>query len=191
MPKYNKPYCNSYGEFIFDDFPEFIPNMSPREIIENGSFGGGYFREIYSSVINKTLKNDWKRFPKEIFKGIPKEYYLTLKYDKKINKYDVRVGTSLEFWEEKDWITKYDPRGWFAWYCNFFYGRRTQDDERQIYRWLKTAGPNSRFRKWLFNLLNKNDANHNDWYISPKIFQTLQHWSYVPTKKDYINYLYN
>ena len=31
------------------------------------------------------------------------------------------------------------------WYCDFYIGERGPDDERQIDRWLKTAGPNSRF----------------------------------------------
>ena len=34
------------------------------------------------------------------------------------------------------------PRyGWFQWYCRFFQGRRSEDDERQIQRWLKICGP--------------------------------------------------
>ena len=31
--------------------------------------------------------------------------------------------------------------GWFQWYCRFFQGRRTEDDCRQIKRWLKICGP--------------------------------------------------
>ena len=65
---------------------------------------------------------------------------------KKINKYEVNVGTSLEFWEDKGWIKKNNPYGWMHWYCDFYTGKRCKDDRRQIDRWVRTAGPKSRFR---------------------------------------------
>ena len=40
-------------------------------------------------------------------------------------------------------------------YLGFFSGKRGPDDERQIKRWLKTAGPNSRFRLRLINMIKK------------------------------------
>ena len=105
-------------------------------------------------------------------------------YNKSINKYKVKVGTTLEFWENKGWITKYNPYGWIHWYCDFYLGKRGADDERQIKRWIRTAGPNSRFRRRLINLIIKKNSKYNDFNISPKIRQTLQHWAYVLTKKD-------
>ena len=101
-----------------------------------------------------------------------------------INKYNVKVGTTLEFWEQKDWITKYHPYGWVQWYCDFYMGKRCSDDERQINRWIRTAGPNSRFRRALINLIKKKKTTYNDFKISPKRRQTLQHWGYVLTKRD-------
>ena len=39
-------------------------------------------------------------------------------------------------------VAKLPPRyGWFQWYCRFFQGRRSEDDVRQIQRWLKICGP--------------------------------------------------
>ena len=61
----------------------------------------------------------------------------------------------LEFWEKKNWITKYHPYGWVQWYCDFYDGKRSSDDERQIDRWIKTAGPKSRWRRRLINLLRE------------------------------------
>ena len=40
----------------------FNPNKTPVEIIEEGVFGGTYFRDIYSSVNGKWYKNSWKEF---------------------------------------------------------------------------------------------------------------------------------
>ena len=106
-------------------------------------------------------------------------------YDKSINKYGVKVGTTLEFWENKGWISNYHPFGWVHWYCDFYKGNRSPDDKRQIKRWLGTAGPNSRFRKWLVSLIKNKSGVWNDNKISPKIRQTLQHWGYKLTKRDY------
>ena len=72
------------------------------------------------------------------------------------------------------------------WYCDFYIGKRSPDDERQIKRWIRTAGPKSRFRRALINLIIKKKGNYNDFSISPKIRQTLQHWGYKLTKKDCI-----
>lgn len=40
---YNMPTRNSNGCFIFKDYPEFQPNVSPREMFKAGAFGGTYF----------------------------------------------------------------------------------------------------------------------------------------------------
>jgi hypothetical protein len=181
------PKRNSNKEIIFSDFTEFRPNLTPREIFKLGSFGGTYWRPIYSSIKDKNYKNIHKKYSKSWWKGIPDDW-LTLDwndYDKSINKYGVKVGTTLEFWEDKGWISKYHPFGWVHWYCDFYKGKRSPDDERQIKRWLGTAGPNSRFRKWLVSLIKKKMGEWNDNNISPKIRQTLQHWGYRLTKRDY------
>ena len=66
-------------------------------------------------------------------------------------------------------------------------GKRSKDDIRQVNRWVKTAGPQSRFRKRLINLIKKNKTKYNNYKISPKIRQTLQHWGYKLTLNDYRN----
>ena len=37
----------------FKDYPEFKPNLSPKQVLRMGSFGGTYFRDIKSSVTGK------------------------------------------------------------------------------------------------------------------------------------------
>jgi hypothetical protein len=177
---------NKNQELIFDDFPEFKPNLTPREIFLLGSFGGTYWRPIYSSVTNKHYHNKHKQYPASWWENIP-ELHLTRdwdNYDKSINKYKVKVGTTLEYWESKDWITRCHPYGWVQWYCDFYMGKRGLDDERQVQRWIKTAGPKSRFRRRLINMINQKKTNYDDLTISPKIRQTLQHWGYQLKKHD-------
>ena len=40
----------------------FGTNKTPVEVIKEGSFGGTYFRNIYSLVNDKFYKNSWKEF---------------------------------------------------------------------------------------------------------------------------------
>lgn len=54
----------------------------------------------------------------------------------------------------------------------------------QIDRWKKTAGPRSRFRRFLINLIKKQKGKYDDYSISPKVRQTLQHWGCVLTPQD-------
>ena len=171
----------------FKDYPEFKPNLTPQQVLKMGSFGGTYFRPIYSSVTKKHYKSKdvIKEYPKSWFKGIDIEKMVTSSdYDKNVNKYKVKCGSELEDWEGKGWIKEQDPYGWFQWYCRFYQGRRTDDDERQIKRWMGVAGPNSRFKKRLINMIKNKGADIDDYTISPVIRQVLQHWGYKVTKKD-------
>ncbi len=161
--------------------------MTPREIFKMGSFGGTYWRPIYSHVSRKSYKNPRKEFPASWWSGIPVSHLDSdfEDYDVSVNKYGVRVGTTLAFWESKNWIREQDPYGWVQWYCRFYRGRRSPDDARQISRWLKTAGPNSRFRLALANRCVRAMKSQkisaasaaSDFEISPRVRQTLQHWA--------------
>ena len=164
---------------------QFKPNLTPRQMFKLGSFGGTYWRPIKSSVTGRSYKNEHLKFPKAWWKGISDDWLVSEKCDVSINRYEVNVGTSLDFWEEKGWITKYDPYGWVQWYCNYKMGRRTPDDARQIKRWLQLAGPKGRFRLWLIGLIKKSGKKFDDETVSPKIRQTLQHWGYRLTKADF------
>ena len=88
---------------------DFSPNKTPIEIIKEGSFVGTYFRDIYSNVNKKWYKKSWKEFNQ--LKNIDQKYYCSDYYDFSVNKYSVKCGTSLRFWENKGWINKTDPYG--------------------------------------------------------------------------------
>jgi len=173
------------GTLHFEDYPEFTPNLSPREMFQLGSFGGTYWRPIKSKFFEKTLREQHKKYPPSWWKGIPDNFLTSSSYDATKNKYKVRVGTSLAYWEEKDWIHATQPYGWVQWYCDFYEGKRGEDDERQISRWLNLAGPNGRFFRYLVTLILKKEGKWNDEKISPKIRQTLQHWAYKMNEQDY------
>ena len=161
--------------------PDFTPNLSPKQVFKRGAFGGTYFRPIKSSITGKSYKSNQviREYPKSWFSGINIETHVSSsKYDKKINKYGVKCGSSLEDWESSGWIDKQDPYGWFQWYCRYYKGRRSKDDERQIIRWKKLAGPNGRFRKRLINMIKKKNTTYDDEKVSPVIRQVLLHWGY-------------
>ena len=182
------------GIIHFDDYPEFQPNLTPREIFEMGSFGGTYWRPIHSSIVNKDLKNQHRSKKwniNKIFEGLDDNILTKSKCDIKSNKYKVRVGQSLEEWEKDrnggSWIREDDPYGWVQWYCRFYNGRRLKngEDERQISRWAGIASERGRFRRWLVTLILKNNSDWDDFTVSPSIRQTLQHWAYKLTQDDY------
>lgn len=182
------PNRKKNGDIIFSDHPEFKPNLTPKEIFHLGSFGGTYFRPIYSSITKKKYKDEWKKFPKSWFPTNIERYVSSEKCDPTINKYGKKSGTSLKMWEEKGWIEPIDPYGWVQWYLNFYKGRRSYDDERQIDRFNKVAGENSgRWRKNLMNKIEKKGIDHlDDYKISPTIRQLLQQWAFV-IKKHHFN----
>ena len=182
------------GVIHFEDFPEFKPNLTPREMFEKGSFGGTYWRPIYSEIVNKDLKNQHRSKKwdvNKIFEGLDDSILTKSKYSNKNNKYKVKVGQSIEEWEKDrkggSWIQEDDPYGWVQWYCRFYNGRRLKngEDERQISRWAGIASERGRFRRWLVTLILKKNSEWYDSKVSPAIRQTLQHWAYELTKEDY------
>lgn len=178
------------GEVIsFSDWPDFQPNMTPREIFLEGSFGGSYWRPIFSSVVSKSLSDQHLEF-EEWWEGIGDQMLTSPEYDRKRNRFGVNCGTPLEMWESKGWMREQDPYGWVQWYCRFSKGRRSPDDERQIGRWKSFAGPKGRFRLQLMNRIISKEGTHDDEGISPVIRQSLQHWAYRLTNSDFEEYAF-
>ena len=103
-----------------DFYKIFKPDLTPKQMLELGVFGGSYF----GLKINE--------FPKSWFKNVK----LSKDFDVSLNRFKIKAGLSREHWIEKGWIFREDPLGWFQWYCRFAMGRRLQHiDEIQIKRW--------------------------------------------------------
>ena len=177
---------NSQGQFQFDGFPTFTPNLSPKEMFEQGCFGGTYWRPINSQILGENLSEQHLEF-KDFFEGIDEKLLSNHIFNQKVNKYQVKSGTTLEFWESKDWIHPLDPYGWVQWYCRFFSGRRCEDDERQIKRWCNFAGLKGRFRRQLITKIINKNTTYDDWSVSPVIRQGLHQWAYCLTEDDFEN----
>ena len=158
---------------------DFGTNKTPVEIIKEAAFGGTYFRDIYSGINGKWCRKSWKEFGE--LKNIDQKYYCSNYYDVSVNKYDVKCGTSLRFWENKGWINPIAPYGWFQWYFRYWLGRRSVDDERQINRW---KGFVSRFKGKLVEMIKDANSRFDDYSISPKLRKNLLRWGYELVESD-------
>ncbi len=101
--------------------PDFTPQFTPKDMLELGVFGGAYFEHVPPHH-----PASWWKKAKLSPDGKP---------HRELNYFGVLASQSRSVWEKKGWIHKDDPHGWFEWYCNYYLGRRHEDDERQIKRW--------------------------------------------------------
>jgi hypothetical protein len=138
--------------------PDFKPDLTPKEMLELGVFGGKYMTDCR------------KEFPKTWFKKAKLCHEF---HDPKLNLFGINASQPLSFWVEKGWIYHEDPRGWFQWYCRYYMGRRCPDDHRQIKRWKAIHRHIAQLRKHC----KKGDA-----YCRPKQRQAILHWAYDSRK---------
>ena len=158
----------------------FGENKTPVEVIREYLFRGTCFKDTYSGVTGKWYKESWKEFNQ--LKDIDQKCYCSIYYDASVNKYGVKCGKWLTFWENKGWLNKIDPYGWFQWYFKYWFSGRSKDDERQINRWERIV---SRFRGKLVKMSKDTGRKFDDYSIPPKIRQILLHWGYELTEKDF------
>ncbi|XP_028838435.1 uncharacterized protein LOC114791975 isoform X2 [Denticeps clupeoides] len=174
---------NEKGQLVFKDFPDFKPNMTPKEVLQAGSFGGTYFRPIYSSIT--TIQRRVEGTSGRLARRPGYKQVASPTYREGVNTYKVKCGGSLQMWESSGWIVAQDPYGWFHWYCRFYQGRRTEDDGRQISRWAKCAGVKGRWRRNLITKVVRAGYKYDNPAVSPVVRQTLQHWAYSLTEEDF------
>ena len=89
----------------------FRPNITSIEVIKKGVFGGTYSETFILVLMVNGAEKTWKEL--DVLKDINQKYYYSNYYDPSVNKYGVKCGTSLRFWENNGWIHSIDPYGWF------------------------------------------------------------------------------
>ncbi len=157
--KMQKDYRYVLSEPVGKNFdPEFKPNLTPKQMLELGVFGGKYMTDTR------------KEFPKEWFKNVKLS---PLKKNPSLNYFKVDASKPLIYWQKKGWINQQDPRGWFQWYCRYYIGRRTADDERQIMRW-------KAMKRHIAQI--KIHCKKGDLSCRKKQRQALLHWAYDSRK---------
>jgi hypothetical protein len=138
--------------------PQFRPQLTPKEMLRLGVFGGKYLTDCIDE------------FPASWLAGAK---LCPQRHDPKLNFFGVNASKPLSYWRAKGWIYHEDPRGWFQWYCRYYMGRRCEDDERQIKRWLA-------FRRHIAQL--RANCRRGDLTCRRKQRQALLHWAYDSRK---------
>ena len=137
---------------------KFEPQLTPKEMLKLGVFGGYYFEGEHSE------------FPKDWFKDAKLS---NSGYDVNLNCFKINSGLSRSEWQKSGWITKEDPLGWFQWYCRFTKGRRIPYiDEIQIKRWKAFGGRH-------IAAIKKN-CEESDLSCRRKQRQAILQWAYDP-----------
>lgn len=155
--RYQKNYKYTLTEKEGKNFdPEFKPDLTPKEMLKLGIFGGKYF------------DGEHDEFPKNWFVGVSlSESGL---YEKDKNYFGIKASQSLEEWRKKGWIYKEDPRGWVQWYFRYYLGRRIpKEDARQIKRWKAISRHIAQIVK---------NCRNGDEGCRPKQRQAVLHWAY-------------
>lgn len=138
---------------------EFMPELTPAEMLELGVFGGRYMRDCGDEF--------------------PKDWFASAKFamdasDPALNYFGLQASQPLSVWQKKGWIYPEDPRGWFQWYCRYYMGRRIPgEDMRQIKRW-------KAMRRHIGQI--KANCASGDLECRPRQRQALLHWAYDSRK---------
>ena len=135
----------------------FKPQLTPKEMLELGVFGGSYFN-----------KKQMQEFPKSWFTKAK----LSKNFDVTLNRFKVKSGLTRQEWIKKGWIFKEDPLGWFQWYCRYTNGRRIQNiDQIQIQRWINFTRHVKAIKK---------NCEESDLFCRRRQRQAILQWAYNP-----------
>ena len=134
--------------------PEFKPQLTPKEMLAMGVFGGKYMTDCEGE-----FPDDW----------FEEARLSPARSNPKLNFFGVDASKPLSYWKEKGWIYHEDPRGWFQWYCRYWMGRRTFDDARQVKRWKAMTRHIAQLTK---------NCTPGDWECRTRQRQALLHWAY-------------
>ena len=158
--KMQKDYCYALTEPPGRHFdPEFHPELTPQQMLAMGVFCGKYMTDCQDEF--------------------PKSWFIRAKLsldraDCTVNYFGVKASQPLSAWRKKGWVHPDDPRGWFQWYCRYYMGRRTpEEDLRQIKRW-------KAMRRHLHQI--ERHCEPGDLACRRRQRQALLHWAYDSRK---------
>lgn len=138
---------------------DFIPDLTPQEMLALGVFGGKYLNDCQDE------------FPDDWFQNARISHGAK---DISCNYFEIDASQPLRVWQEKGWIYDDDPRGWFQWYCRYYMGRRIEhEDDRQIKRWRAMRRHVAQVVKY---------CQPGDLACRRKQRQALLHWAYDSRK---------
>ena len=138
--------------------PDFHPELTPKQMLELGVFGGKYMTDCAAE------------YPQDWFENAR---LCPDRHNPELNLFGVNASQPLSVWRQKGWIYNDDPRGWFQWYCRYFAGRRCLDDERQIKRWQAVRRHAAQLTK---------NCSRGDLTCRRRQRQALLHWAYDSRK---------
>ena len=136
--------------------PDFKPELTPPQMLKLGVFEGKYLNDCREEFPARWFTNA-KTAP------LPQP---------DMNCFKIKSRLSLQEWQRRGWILGPDVRGWFQWYCRYYYGRRIPEiDTRQIKRWRAFSRHAAQIRK---------NCPLMDFDCRPKQRQALLQWAYNP-----------
>ncbi len=157
MQKNYRYLCSEPAGKNFDS--GFKPELSPKQMLELGIFGGKYMTDCKDE------------FPEGWFK---KAKLCRERHDPDLNCFGINASQPLSVWRKKGWIYKDDPRGWFQWYCRYYMGRRIpEEDQRQIKRWKAIKRHIAQIKK---------SCRKGNFSCRRKQRQAVLHWAYDSCK---------
>jgi multidrug efflux pump subunit AcrB len=124
-------------------------------------------------TIEKAVVKEVNEFPNDWFAKAKFQKKGIYTRDPELNLFKVNASQPLSVWRKNGWIYKDDPRGWFQWYCRYYIGRRSPDDERQIRRWRA-------IRRHIAQI--KKNCRAGDLLCRPIQRQAVLHWAYDSRK---------
>jgi hypothetical protein len=187
--------------FHFDDFPDFSPNKTPKEILQEGCFGGGHrFWDFRSRKLSQVSDGSWTELPLDWTDGLDLGRKVAgqppLGYDVQANKFKVGCEDMTDEWwaageTQLARLTKLENEtdaktGWFQWYCRFYQGRRVQCDEMYTQKWRRRVGRYGIWRRLVLRSYRGDGTQEPSLACDPNLLQTCHHWAFEPRLEDLV-----
>lgn len=156
--KMQKDYHYNLVEPTGENFAiDFKPDLTPIEMLDMGVFEGKYLNDCRNEFPGSWYEN---------------AHISPEAADINKNFFHLKSRLSLSEWQKRGWILDPDPRGWFQWYCRYYYGRRIPEvDAIQIKRWRAFTRHKAQIEK---------NCYWGDLNCRPRQRQALLQWAYNP-----------